>query len=180
MTPAKETVNKKLALRLLKDCITSMRGKYFICFLVIIIVAGVMLAPPQLYRLFFQSMESNSSFELKKLLAFGVLIALCTFMATALSIYTREWLRCEIESSLRKRVLAALFGTSLQQLESVNRGEWIACTSSDLMDTEDFLTQSFPDQIRNLLMFMGACILFLYYGGIFGAILLALAVGLIF
>jgi len=180
MLAAQEAENRRLALRLLKDSILSMRGKYLLFFLVILMGAGVALAPPQLYRLFFQSIESTNYNNIYKLLVFGVSIAVCTFIATALSIYSREWLRCEIEASLRKKVLSALSCTSLQQLESVNRGEWIACTSGDLIQTEDFLTLSFPDQIKNLGMFLGSCALFIYYGGIFGLILLILAVALIF
>lgn len=180
MAFADESANKKLALRLLKDSIAAMRGKYLVFFLVIMIGAVVGLAPPQLYRLFFQSMESDADGVILRLFVFGSIIALCTFAATALSIYAREWLRCEIEANLRKSVLAALAHTSLQRLESVNRGEWIACTSGDLIQSEDFLTESFPDQIRNLLMFIGSCALFLYYGGLFGVMLLALAIGLVF
>lgn len=172
--------NERLALHMLRDCIGSMRYKYAMFFLVIIIGALVGLMPPQLYRLFFQSIDNNGAGVIEKLLVFGIIIALCTMVATALSIYAREWLRCEIEATLRKKVLFALSITSLQQLESVNRGEWIACTSGDLIDTEEFLTLSFPDQIKNLLMFIGSTSLFLYYGGLFGAILLALGIGLIF
>src|SRR5690606_12209657 len=130
--------------------------------------------------LFFQSMENGEASAIQKILVFGSLVAIATMLATAVSVYAREWLRCEMEAILRKNVLRALTNTSLQQLERVNRGEWIACTSSDLIVTEDFLTMSFPDQLRNVLMFLGSCTLFLYYGGVLGALLLALAVGLIF
>lgn len=175
-----ERTNKKLALRLLKDCISTTRGKYLLFLLVIMAVAAVGLAPPQLYRLFFQSLEDDSPGIIKKLVIFGSLIAVCTCFATALSIYAREWLRCEIEATLRKKVLAALSLTSLEKLEAVNRGEWIACTSDDLTQSENFLTLAFPDQIKNLFVFMGSTTLFLFYGGFFGAILVALAVALIF
>jgi len=179
MSIDQEAANRKLALRLLRDSIGAMRGKYVLFLLVIMAVAAVSLAPPQLYQLFFQSIEDNSTGIIKKLFAFGTLIAACTFVATALSVYAREWLRCEIEATLRKKVLAALSVTSLEQLENVNRGEWIACTSDDLIESEDFLTLSFPDQIKNMLIFIGSTALFLYYGGFYGAILIALAIGLI-
>lgn len=180
MPISRETANKKLAMRLLRDCIYKVGSRYVLFSLVIIAVAAVGLAPPQLYRLFFLSIESDGEGIIKKLLGFGSIIALCTLLATTLSMYAREWLRCEIETILRKEVLKALSLTSLQRLESVNRGEWIACTSGDLIQTEDFLTLSFPDQVKNLLMFLGSCALFLYYGGILGSILLALAAALIF
>ncbi len=176
----RETINKKLAMRLLWDCLSAMGSKYILFLLVILAVAVVGLAPPQLYRIFFQSIQDDSHREINKLFFFGSMIAVCTFIATALSISVREWLRCEIEGALRKKVLSALALTSLEQLEKVNRGEWIACTSDDLIQTEDFLTMSLPDQIRNILVFIGSSALFLYYGGIYGAILLALALGLIF
>lgn len=180
MPISRETANKKLAMRLLRDCIYKVGSRYVLFSLVIIAVAAVGLAPPQLYRLFFLSIESDGEGIIKKLLGFGSIIALCTLLATTLSMYAREWLRCEIETILRKEVLKALSLTSLQRLESVNRGEWIACTSGDLIQTEDFLTLSFPDQVKNLLMFLGSCALFLYYGGILGSLLLALAAALIF
>lgn len=170
----------RLALRLLKDSINAMRGRYLIFLLVIASGALANLLPPQLYKLFFHSIEAKDSGALYKLVVFGAITALASMITTGLMVYAREWLRCEMEANLRKNVLGALTRTSLQQLESVNRGEWIACTSGDLIVTEDFLTMSFPDQLRNLLMFIGSCLLFLYYGGIFGALLLLLAVLLIF
>ena len=123
----KEAINKKRALHLLWGSIGPMRAKYILFLLVILTNAVVGLAPPQLYRLFFQSIENDSFGIFNKLVIFGVLIAVCTFFATCLSIYAQEWFRCEIEGSLRKEVLSALSLTSLQQLEKVNRGEWIAC-----------------------------------------------------
>lgn len=172
--------NPRLALRLLKDSIKAMRGKYALFFLITLLGAAVGLLPPHLYKLFFQSMEHGDAGALVKIAVFGGIVALATMIATGISIYAREWLRCEMEASLRSNVLRALSHTSLQQLEQLNRGEWIACTSSDLGVTEEFLTESFPEQIRNALMFLGSCTLFLYYGGWLGAILLLLAVGLVF
>lgn len=172
--------NPRIALRLLVDSINSMRGKYAVFFLVVLIGVLVNLLPPQLYKLFFQYIETPSAHAVTKLVVFGVSVAVASMIATALSIYAREWLRCATETMLRQNVLRALSNTSLQQLETVNRGEWIACTSKDLSGTEEFLTVSFPDQLRNMLMFLGSSTLFLYYGGWFGALLLALAVLLVF
>jgi ABC-type multidrug transport system fused ATPase/permease subunit len=171
--------NNRLALRLLRDSIASVRFRYLLFFLVILIVAVVSLAPPQIYRYFFQYIKSNNNQTIIKLLLFGTSIALCSMLATAISIYAREWLRCQIELYLRKTVLKALSGASLSKLERVHRGEWIACTSGDLIETEDFLTMSFPEQIKNFLMFIGACSLFLYHGGFFGLVPFGLALGLI-
>jgi ABC-type multidrug transport system fused ATPase/permease subunit len=155
-----------------------MGPKYAAFFAIIFFGAAVGLMPPQLYRYFIQFMQKGGDDVLFKIAAIGVSIAVCAFAASSISILAREWLRCELEAFLRRKVHRSLSETELSQLEAVQRGEWIERISSDLLQAERFLTESFPDQIKNFLMFVGAGSLFLYYSGALGLIPVGTAIGL--
>lgn len=168
-----------LALTLLKDCLLSMKLKYAVFLSVILTSALIGLLPPQLYRYFMQSTNSPSVDALVHLCLFGSFIALCSLVSAVTLIIAKEWLRCEIETYLRNKVLVALCETSLSKLEEVNRGEWLHSVSGDLIETENFLTIALPEQIRNCLIFIFSSTLFIYYGDLFGGYLLLLAMVLV-
>lgn len=171
--------NPQLAFRLLTDSIRAVGVKYLLFFLVLVAVAIVDLAPPQIYRYFFQNIHDQNDHVIIKFLFFGISIALCSFLATAVLIYAQEWLRCQIETYLRKTMLSSLSSTGIAKIDTIHRGEWMTSASSDLIQTEDFLAMSFPEQIKNALMFLGLCGLFWFHSGSFGLIPIGIALLLI-
>lgn len=171
--------DKKQALLLLKDSIASVWKKYIIFFVVVLLTSIIALLPPQIYQHFFAAMHQQEGTPIKALLVFGLCVAMGLLLSTAIFVYAREWLRCEIECYLRNVSLRALFETDLQQLESMHRGEWLTSISQDLIAAEDFLTLSLPSQIKNTLMFIGASGLFIYHGGIFGLLPIGIALFLV-
>ena len=170
---------RQQAMTLLLDQVRRLGWRYLGFVLAMMTFGLAALLPAQLFHTF-TNILSTENFEWRTFLwavgGFGGLVAIALFLSTLASAYLKEWLRLEIESDLRRRVLQRLHQVPLQTLDGAQRGDWLTRMTGDLGQSEAFITESLPDQFRNAAILTGAASLFLYHSGTLGLVPLLTAI----
>ena len=135
----------------------------------IALISVVFLLPPRLLQFFTgetQGIGEMGGEEFVRLFAiFGLLVALCLWIAIFLSGVLSEWIRLTISIGLRRESLKALHRTRIETLDDAHRGDWMTRVTSDLHNCEDFLSDSVPRQVEAATLAVGAAVLFFLYTG---------------
>lgn len=171
--------HKKRALRLLRDVLRGLRWRYGGFVLATIAFALVAMLPPELLRFFTERTETLSGASapdfLRQLAWFGGLVAASLLLSSVANTFLHEWLRLRLEADLRRRVLHRLHDVPLGLLDGVQRGDWMARITGDLVQVELFLADSIPSQVRQAVILVGAGVLFIVHSGTLALLPLATA-----
>lgn len=102
---------------------------------------------------------------LKQLAVFGFFVALCMTVAIIIKLMVKEWLQLRLEVHLRRSLLVRLHRMPLEQLQGMQRGDWLTKASGDIRATEEILGTTLPDFAYNAVLVVGTAALLLYYSG---------------
>lgn len=159
----------RYARRLLTDSVRSLGARYPLVVVVTGIIGLTALLPAQLFRFFTESSQSLAAVSAERFLfhfvLFGVGVSLALLLSSAVSAVSREWMRLAVEAGLRRSIMHRLQELPLVDLDSSQRGEWLTRITGDLNRVEMFLTESFPDQIRESFVILAVSVLFLEQSG---------------
>ena len=170
---------RQLAVQLLRTAVRSLGWKYSFYIAMILTLGAASLLPPELMKYFTQSTQKLSEVSsqdfVMSLLFFGAMTALLLFVASLLRVVLEEWLRLRLEAELRRRVMQRLQEVPLAQLDGIQRGDWFTRVTADLDHAELFLTDSLPNQLRQIGILLGSTVLFVQASGWLAAIPLVTA-----
>ena len=160
---------RRESLRLIREATDQLGWKYRLWIPASAILALVFLLPPRLLLFFTENVTSLAGIDaldfLKRLIIFGIAIAVCLWIGIFLGGVLAEWLRIQISVALRKDAMASLLDAGLENVDTAQRGDWMTRMTGDLRSCEDFLSDSLPEQIRNLTILLGSAILFALHSG---------------
>lgn len=160
---------RRYCFRLLREVIGKLGWSYRLWIPATVILSAVELLPPQFLQYFTEGTQNldqlNGADFLTRLLIFGACIAAVQWLAILLGGILDEWLRLTISIRLKKDAVAGMGRTRIDALDTALRGDWMTRMSGDLGSTEDFLTQSLPDQVRSATMLVGSAALFFWFSG---------------
>ena len=160
---------RKESFKLLREATRDLGWKYRLWIPVSVLLASVFLLPPRLFQFFTENITRISDIDgesfLRQLVVFGLLIAACLWIGIFLGGVLAEWLRLVISVNLRKAALGSMLESKLEKIDDAERGDWMTRMTGDLSSCEDFLSDSIPEQIRNLTIMIGAAVLFAVYSG---------------
>ncbi len=170
---------RRLSLRLLRDTIGEFGWRYKAYLAAYVLISAIYLLPPEFLRFFTEGAAGLEEIPTKRflvlLLGFGAGIAVCLWLSVYLSALLGEWLRLMLSLKLRRKTMDGLHRTSLETLDSAQRGDWLTRMTSDLRNVEFFAADSLPEQIHQLTILVGALTLFLWRTGPVGLIPLGFA-----
>lgn len=160
---------RKHSFRLIRDCITGVGWRYKVYALGFILMSLVFLLPPMLLQYFTEGVTSVEALSaedfIRDLVIFGVIIAICQWIGIFIGSYLSEWLRLTVSIGLRRKTLTSLHNTRIESLDSAHRGDWLTRMTSDLRNCERFVSDSLPDQVRNLTIMSGVAVMFILKSG---------------
>ena len=156
-------------MRLIREVTGTIGWKYKLYIPASVAISLVFLLPPQLLKYFVSGTEklttATAADLTQNILIFGAIIAVCLWFGIFLSSLLREWLRLTVSVSLRRNILKSLQRTKIEALDTAGRGEWLTRMTSDLRNCERFVSDSIPDQVRNLTMMTGVAVMFFIQSG---------------
>ncbi len=168
--------------RLIRDLVGDLGWRYRLYLPAALLISTLFLLPPRLLQFFTEESrtlnEINAREFLTQFLIFGAAIALAMWLSIFLGSLLGEWLRLSISMRLREKVLRSLHQTRLETLDSAQRGDWLTRMTSDLRNCEFFLADAIPEQLEQLVILVGAAILFLLYSGPIALVPCVFALGL--
>jgi len=130
-----------------------------------LVFALVSLLPATLFHYFAPNVATLSELSAERfitlLVLFGILVALALFVSSVLAAICQEWLQVRIEVELRRKVLRAFHSVPLTVLDSARTEGWAA----DLKQSESFLSESVPRQLREVAIVIGSGFLFFACSG---------------
>jgi len=160
---------RRHSLQLMRDLLRDLGWRYHWYLPAYLLISTLFLLPPRLLQFFTGESQTLSEINarefLTQFLIFGAGVALAMWLSIFLSSLLGEWLRLAISIRLRKKVLHSLHRTRLETLDSAQRGDWLTRMTSDLRNCEFFVAESIPDQLQQLVILIGAAVLFLIYSG---------------
>lgn len=155
--------------RLIRECISGLGWRYKAYALGFILMSLVFILPPLLLEYFTKGLgtlqTASASDFLRNLVIFGLIIAVCQWIGIFVGSYLSEWLRLTVSIGLRRKVLSSLHRTQIESLDVAHRGDWLTRMTGDLRNSERFVSDSIPDQVRNLTMMVGVAAMFFYKSG---------------
>ena len=165
--PSAET--RKHSFRLIRECISGLGWRYKVYAIGFIAMSLVFLLPPLLLEYFTKGVTDLQALAavdfIRDLVIFGVIIAVCQWVGIFVGSYLSEWLRLTVSIGLRRKVLSSLHQTQIESLDVAHRGDWLTRMTSDLRNCERFVSDSIPDQVRNLTMMTGVAVMFFIKSG---------------
>ncbi len=157
------------ARRLLSDSIRSIGPRYALFITATALFGLATLLPAQFFRYFAESSQTLSTLSAKNFLlhflTFGLLVSVTLLVSSTLTALIQEWLRLRVEANLREKVIRRLHEIPLSHIDASQRGDWMTRVTGDLGRTEGFLTESLPEQIRQISIVLGVSILFVFESG---------------
>lgn len=179
--PSAET--RRHSFRLIRESISGLGWRYKAYATGFILMSLVFILPPLLLEYFTKGVTDlaklNAEDFIRDLAIFGVIIAICQWIGIFVGSYLSEWLRLTVSIGLRRKVLSSLHNTQIESLDIAHRGDWLTRMTSDLRNCERFISNSLPDQVRNLTIMVGVAIMFFIRSGSVAFIPIA-AAGLLF
>ncbi len=179
--PSAET--RRHSFRLIRESISGLGWRYKVYATGFILMSLVFILPPLLLEYFTKGVTDlaklNAAEFVRDLAIFGVIIAICQWIGIFVGSYLSEWLRLTVSIGLRRKVLSSLHNTQIESLDVAHRGDWLTRMTSDLRNCERFISDSLPDQVRNLTIMVGVAIMFFFKSGSVAFIPIA-AAGLLF
>jgi len=161
--------SSKVAIRFCRLVLADLKREYAIFALSAVFFSVISLLPPQLMHYFSKHLpgltEGSVDPLLKQLAIFGMVIAVCMTLAIIVKLMVKEWLQLRLEVHLRRSLLVRLHRMPLDQLQGMQRGDWLTKASGDIRSTEEILGTTLPDFAYNAILVVGTSILLLYYSG---------------
>jgi ABC-type multidrug transport system fused ATPase/permease subunit len=165
--PSAET--RKHSFRLIHECITGLGWRYKVYATGFILMSLVFILPPMLLQNFTKGVTDLQALSavdfIRNLALFGVFIAICQWIGIFVGSYLSEWLRLTVSIGLRRKVLHSLHQTQIESLDVAHRGDWLTRMTSDLRNCERFISDSIPEQARNLTVMLGVAVMFFIKSG---------------
>ncbi|HRQ89704.1 MAG TPA: ABC transporter ATP-binding protein [Bacteroidia bacterium] len=173
---------RRYCFRLIREVTGRLGWKYKLWIPAAVLLSAVHLLPPRFLQYFTEGTQSlaetpASSF-LWMLVIFGMAIAAVQWIGMLIDGILSEWLRLIVSIGLKRDAVTSLTGMRLDALDTAQRGDWMTRLTGDLFTTEEFLTQSIPQQIAQATMLVGTAVFFFYYSGTVALIPLVAAAGL--
>ena len=110
--PPPQSANRALSFRLIREVLGRLGWRYKLYVPLIALISAVFLLPPRLLQFFTGETQSladtNADEFVEMFVVFGILIAVCLWLAIFLTGMLREWLRLTISVGLRRDSLKAL------------------------------------------------------------------------
>ncbi len=173
---------RRHSLRLIREITGRLGWKYKLWIPAAILLSGVHLLPPRFLQFFTEGTqtlaETPATDFLKLLVFFGLAVGVVQWIGIVLDGILSEWLRLIVSIGLKRDAVHSLTGMRLDALDTAKRGDWMTRLTGDLFTAEDFLTQSIPQQITQVTMFVGTAVFFFYYSGMIAFIPLVAAFAL--
>ena len=170
---------RRHSFRLIRECIAGLGWRYKVYATGFILMSLVFILPPLLLKNFTEGVTNiqllSAADFIRNLAIFGALIALCQWVGIFVGSYLSEWLRLTVSIGLRRKVLHSLHQTQIESLDVAHRGDWLTRMTSDLRNCERFVSDSIPEQVRNLTMMVGVATMFFIQSGAIALIPIAAA-----
>lgn len=160
---------RKHCFKLIREVFKQMGWKYKGWIFASVLISSVSLLPPRLLQYFSENAlkmnEIDASQFLKMLVLFGCGIAVALWVSIFVGGVLNEWFRLTISVGLKRDAVIGLGQTRIDALDSAQRGDWLTRMTGDLYNAEEFLTDSLPEQLRNLTHLIGIAVMFFILSG---------------